>query len=255
MLRAGEHELTVIIPTYNESANLASLFRQFALLRNTWRLPVQLVIVDDDSPDGTSRIATDLGRDWNVPTRVVVRQGPRSMGEAIVQGLRESGTTLVAVMDADLSHPPSLLPLMVERLNGFDGIVASRYAPGGRILHWPAHRRVISLLARAIAGRLVRTRITDPLSGYFLFRRASLDAIPLTGLGHKPLVEILARAELTVYEVPYVFRNRENGRSKLGARRVLEYLRLTAALARERARERRAPATPMQHGQPSRRDR
>jgi dolichol-phosphate mannosyltransferase len=250
----GKRELTVVIPTYNESPNLAALFQQFALLRSTWRPSIDLLIVDDDSPDGTSRIAAELGAQAGVPTQVLVRHGRRSMGAAIVEGLRQCDTDLVCVMDADLSHPPSLLPLMLERLNGFDGVVASRYAAGGRIPHWPAHRRIISLVARAIAQGVIRTPSTDPLSGFFLLRRASIEAIPLTGLGHKPLFEILAQAELTVYEVPYVFRNRENGRSKLGTRAVLEYLRLTMSLWQRRVRTQHRPGLPEEVAPESPRD-
>ncbi len=234
MAPGDEHALTVVVPTYNESANLAPLFREFAVLAATWRTPLKILIVDDHSPDGTARTAMHLARRWGIATRVAVRNRPRSMGAAIVEGVGQCDTDLVAVMDADLSHPPSLLPIMVERLNGFDGVVASRYAPGGRILWWPAHRRVISLVARFIAHRVIRTRSSDPLSGYFLFRKASLRGIPLTGLGHKPLLEILARAQLTLYEVPYVFRNREMGHSKLRGRGVVDYLRLAARLRIER---------------------
>ncbi len=226
------HALTVVIPTYNEGPNLVPLFREFAKLRGTWQVPLELLIVDDDSPDGTAQLALALGQSSGVPTRVVVRHAPRSLGGAIINGLRESATDLACVMDADLSHPPFLLPLMVERLNGFDGVVASRYAEGGRIIHWPAHRRVISLGATAMAHQVARTRCSDPLSGFFLFRRSSLTGIAITGLGHKPLLEILAQKDLAIYEVPYVFRNRENGRSKLGGRGILDYLRLTLRLWR-----------------------
>ena len=250
-MSSGEaHALTVVLPTYNEGGNLLVLFREFAKLRYTWDVPFELLIVDDESPDGTGGLAEDLGSRLGVRVRVVSRQPPRSLGGAIVAGLRHSATDLVCVMDADLSHPPFLLPLMVERLNGFDGVVASRYATGGRILHWPAHRRVISLGATAMAHRLIRTHSTDPLSGFFLFRRTSLRDVEISGLGHKPLLEILSQRELTIFEVPYVFRNRESGHSKLGARGILDYLRLTTHLWHERSpqaadrRPDRAPSAP-----------
>ena len=157
------------------------------------------------------------------------------MGAAIVEGLGASTTDLVGVMDADLSHPPALLPLTGERLNGVDGVIASRYAREGGIADWPARRRLISLVARALARRVIRTPSSDPLSGFFLFRRSSLRGTPLTGHGNKPLFEILARTRLTVYEVPYVFRDRRSGRSKLDLRGILAFMRLTLFLWRTRA--------------------
>ncbi len=230
MSSEAQHKLTVVVPTYDEGPNLVALFAEFAKLRSTWKTPFEVLIVDDNSPDGSGRLAERLGADLGVPTRVVTRRPPRSLGGAIIDGLSESDTDLVCVMDADLSHPPFLLPLMMARLNGFDGVVASRYAQGGAIIHWPAHRRVISLGATSIAHRVTQTPCADPLSGYFLFRRNALKGVSISGLGHKPLLEILAQRELTIYEVPYTFRNRENGRSKLGGRGILDYLRLTVKL-------------------------
>ncbi|HYM40336.1 MAG TPA: polyprenol monophosphomannose synthase [Thermoplasmata archaeon] len=234
-MSSGEvHALTVVVPTYNEGANLLVLFREFAKLRGTWQVPFELLVVDDDSPDGTAALAHSLGERLGIPTRVVIRRPPRSLGGAIIDGLRESGTDLVAVMDADLSHPPFLLPLMLEQLNGFDGVVASRYMSGGRIIHWPLYRRVISLGATAMAHRIVRTPCSDPLSGFFVFRPAALQGVRISGTGHKPLFEVLAHRALTICEVPYVFRNRENGTSKLGGRGILDYLRLTMRLWHDR---------------------
>src|SRR5207245_3378121 len=121
------------------------------------------------------------------------RPGSRGLGTAIVAGLNLCDTFLVCAMDADLSHPPILIPTLFERLNGCDGTVASRYAVGGRIADWSLHRRIISRVATRIAKSALDIRCADPLSGYFLFRTASVRGIKITGLGNKPLLEILGR--------------------------------------------------------------
>ncbi len=140
-------------------------------------------------------------------------------------------------MDADLSHPPSLLPIMVSRMNGFDCVIGTRYAQGSRIEQWPTHRRLISAVATAIATKLAKTTCTDPLSGFFLLRKSSLRGVVLSGAGSKPLFEILSQRELTLFEVPYVFANRRHGKSKLDPVRVLAYARLAGSLWLDSRRE------------------
>lgn len=223
--------LSVVIPTYNERDNLEPLLRRLAVVRRAWTGDLEIVIVDDRSPDGTARQAKHLADRLDVPVRVLVRDGPRSMGRAIVAGIEQSRGHLVCVMDADLSHPPELILDLLRVLDGADGVVASRYAAGGTLDGWPRTRRIISWGATALSRPLVRTPCYDPLSGFFLFRRTSLTGLTITGIGNKPLLEILAQKPLAIHELPYEFRDRERGASKLDPRGFVGFTRLLARLS------------------------
>jgi dolichol-phosphate mannosyltransferase len=240
--------LSIVIPTYNELANIDPLFREFADLRGTLPIHFEIVIVDDGSPDGTKDGVRSLGQQYGLPVRVHVRTGRRGLGTAVAEGLSLCDSDFVCVMDADLSHPPILLATLLERLNGFDGVVASRYTAGGRIAVWPLHRRIISLVATRIAQSILKIGCADPLSGYFVFRTASIRGPPITGRGNKPLLEFLSRGNIEVFEVPYEFRNRVAGKSKLTVRAILEYVWLVLRLRRERNGERFPPDTALDEG-------
>jgi dolichol-phosphate mannosyltransferase len=234
------HSLSIVIPTYNERANLDPLFEELAQLKGKLSVPFEVLIVDDRSPDGTRETAFVAGQQHGLKVRVITREGSRGLGTAIVAGLEQCDSDLACVMDADLSHPPELLPALVANLNGFDGTVASRYASGGRIAEWTLHRKIISFVATRIVHHLLDVECADPLSGYFVLRSACVRGIPLTGLGNKPLLEILSKTEFEVFEVPYQFRNRVAGKSKLTFRAILEFIWLILCLRRERDISRRA---------------
>ncbi len=228
--------LSIVVPTYNERENVGPLLTGLDALRRVWPGDVEVVVVDDRSPDGTAETCERLATPLGLAVRVIRRPPPRSLGRAIVEGIRQSRGDLVCVMDADLSHPPHVVVDLLHALDGADGVVASRYAPGGGLLSWPRSRRIVSLAATAFARGLVLTPCTDPVSGFFLFRRDALAGVPITGLGNKPLLEILTRKPLTVHEVPYEFRDRTRGSSKLGPRSIVDFARLVASLAWESVR-------------------
>ncbi len=218
--------LSVVVPTYNERENVEPLLRGLATVRREWGRDFEVLVVDDRSPDGTGAAFERLAPQFGVPVWVVKREGARSLGRAIVEGLRLSHGNLVCVMDADLSHPPPVLLQLLAALDGADGSVASRYAPGGRVSRWPLSRRLVSWGATALARVLTHDRCRDPVSGFFLFRRTSLAGLTLTGIGDKPLVEILAQRPFALHEVPYEFRDREHGRSKLNAVGIARFAHL-----------------------------
>jgi dolichol-phosphate mannosyltransferase len=235
-----------VIPTYNERENIEQLLAELASIAPLLNRPYEVVLVDDRSPDGTAELASQLGRAKGVDVRVLTRNGPRSMGGAIARGLAVCRRDLVCVMDADLSHPPGLLPSLIESLDGADGAVASRYVPGAIIEGWPASRHLISFVATLIARLGLRARCRDPLSGFFLFRRAFLESLRIQGDGNKPLLEVLVQARPVVNELPYVFRNRKNGESKLNARSIVEFVALVLRLRSISRRD--APTRPRPSG-------
>ena len=222
--------LSIVIPTFNERENIEELLGELQSLQPRLERPLEVVLVDDNSPDGTAVLADRIGRQLAMDLRVLTRNGRRSLGGAIADGLRTCRWDLVCVMDADLSHPATLVPTLVDSLDGTDGVVASRYATGGRIESWPLNRRLVSLVATAIARFFLQVKYRDPLSGFFLVRRSFLDGANITGEGNKPLLEILASLRPTVKEVPYRFRNRKNGESKLDGQSVFDFVRLVVRL-------------------------
>lgn len=222
--------LSIVIPTYNERENIEQLLTEIRALQPHLTGPLEVVLVDDGSPDGTADLAQEFSRRLKVDARVLTRNGRRSLGGAIAAGLDSCRWDLVCVMDADLSHPAALVPVLIDSLDGVDGVVASRYTAGGEIGSWPLNRRLVSLLATALSRIFLRVAYRDPLSGFFLLRRSSLKGIQITGDGNKPLLEILVRARPAMKEVPYRFDDRRNGQSKLNGTGILEFMRLVLRL-------------------------
>lgn len=230
---AGEDSplrLSVIVPTYNEALNIVKLVRQLAqLLDQPFGESYEIIVVDDNSPDRTWELAHNLARD-TPRLRVMRREQERGLSTAVVRGWQAARGEVLCVIDADLQHPPDLtlaLYRVIER--GADMAVASRHLEGGGVSDWSMIRRVVSRAAQLIglvALPGVVGRISDPMSGYFMIRRAAIEGVELNPLGYKILIEVLARGKFPwVGEVPYVFQEREHGGSKATARVYLEYLR------------------------------
>ena len=215
-------ELSVVVPTFNERENLPRLAEELFRALAAAGIRGELVVVDDDSPDGTATVARWLaGRH---PVRVLLRKGQTGLSSAVLEGVEHSLAPVVCVMDADLSHPPKAVPLLYyEVMTGADIAVGSRLVPGGGVENWPLGRRLISKGATLLARPL--TSVSDPMSGFFCFRRSLLRGARLEPEGYKVLLEILARCEIArAVEVPYLFRDRRAGRSKLTGRVMRQYL-------------------------------
>ena len=217
--------LSVVIPTYNEAANIGPLLT--ALRATLGTIPVEYVVVDDDSKDGTPAAALAAAPE----ARVIVRKGERGLATAVVRGLREAQGTYVAVMDADFQHPPSAILAMLEKALDEDAdlVIGSRYAVGGSQGNFGPARRAISwgagLIGRLALPPVRRFGLTDPMSGLFLVRRDKVDAGALRPAGYKILLEVLGRSPLErVVEVGYRFQDRRGGESKLGAGVMWQYL-------------------------------
>jgi dolichol-phosphate mannosyltransferase len=186
------------------------------------------VVVDDASPDGTGAVADEAAKASSVPITVIHRSGKTGLASAVLEGAAAARASVVTVMDADLSHPPELLPALWRAIQGgADIAVASRYVPGGAIERWPLVRRLVSRVATLAARYGLGLRVRDPLSGFFAVRRDLLTGYRYRGLGYKLLVEILATHRgHPVAEIPYRFVDRQRGKSKLGAGEILAFLRL-----------------------------
>ncbi|MBN1643322.1 MAG: glycosyltransferase family 2 protein [Dehalococcoidales bacterium] len=216
---------SIIIPTYHERDNISPLIERIADAMAG--RDYEIVIVDDNSRDGTYDIVKKLSSSY--PVRIIVRENERGLGSAVVHGIKNTQGKRVVVMDADLQHPPEVLPSLVGKIEGgADIAVGSRYVPGGGCEGWSRTRKIISAGAGAIAHIfLPSTRnIKDPMSGFFAFRRDIVDPEKLNPIGYKILLEILMEAKSrNVAEVPFTFVSRSAGESKLNARQQIDYLK------------------------------
>ena len=215
-------DLSLVIPTYNERDRLAELVD--ALYRaagDTFALEV--VIVDDNSPDGTGQIADELAA--RHPVKVIHRAGKLGLGTAVVAGFGVAGADVVGVMDADFSHPPALVPKMYAgfKATNADVLVASRYIPGGSTPNWPFKRKLLSRAACLLARPL--SPIRDAASGFFLIRREIARSVDIKAGGFKICLELVVRGWPTrLVELPYRFDDREAGESKMSTREAAGYL-------------------------------
>lgn len=221
--------ISLVVPTYNEHANIPELVRRAGKVLAACSEVYELIIVDDDSPDGTADEVRRLQADFPWLS-LLVRKHERDLSTAVIAGWRIAKGEVLGCMDGDLQHPPELLPVMFDALlrNRTDVVVASRHLTGGGVSKWNLARRFISWTATLMAtcilpGTLGKVR--DPMSGFFLLRRAVVDRAPLNPLGYKILLEVLAKGDFSqVQEVPFIFEERIRGGSKLGLRTVLNYL-------------------------------
>jgi dolichol-phosphate mannosyltransferase len=215
-----------VLPTYNEAENLPRLI---AAVRGLPRaFPV--VVVDDDSPDGTGRLAEELAR-GREDLVVIHRRGVRGFGEALTEGFREAlsrGAETVFTMDADFSHDPADLVRLQDALLEADLVIGSRYTEGGELRAWPFYRRLLSAAANSFVGVLFHLRARDCTSGFRGYRRAVLAGIPWDSLhspGYSFLVEVLywaaRRPAARIREVPICFSERREGKSKMGLREIV----------------------------------
>ncbi|MFI5177652.1 MAG: polyprenol monophosphomannose synthase [Vicinamibacterales bacterium] len=216
-------DLTMVVPTYNECDRLAELTNALFDACARHRVELELVIVDDHSPDGTGAMADELARTRRM--QVIHRAGKLGLGTAVVAGFGVASSDIVGVMDADFSHPPALVPRMLAVLmsTNADVLVASRYVPGGSTPDWPAWRRWLSRAACLLARPL--SPIRDAASGFFLIRRSIAAGVEIKAGGFKICLELLVRAWPTrLIEIPYRFDDREQGESKMSLREAAGYL-------------------------------
>jgi dolichol-phosphate mannosyltransferase len=218
--------ISIIVPTFNESKNLPLLVERIAKALGKERY--ELIVVDDNSPDGTFGIAEALARKY--PVRAILRKTERGLSSAVLRGFNEAKGEIIGVIDADLQHPPEKIPkLIAEIRRGTDIAIGSRLVKGGGVELWPWYRKTVSLGARLIA--LPLTKVRDTMSGFFFMRREVIRGIRLNPIGYKILLEVLVKGRYKrVKEVPYIFMNRSLGTSKLSTRVYMHYLQHLARL-------------------------
>jgi len=220
-----DKSVSIVIPTYNERDNIAPLVQR--LSQSLAGYKYDILFVDDDSKDGTAEAASELKADY--PLDVLVRRDKKGLASAVVDGIAATRGDIIAVMDADLQHPPELLPELLKAIeNGADVAVASRYVPGGGCQGWGFIRRLISKGAILISHLFLPStrKIKDPKSGFFVIDRKVVDGVPLNPCGFKILLEILMVGKYQrAAEVPFTFVTRCAGESKLSARQQIDYLK------------------------------
>ena len=215
-------DLSIIVPTYNERERLEELVASVSAVFAAHGIAGEVVVVDDHSPDGTGAIADALAARYRV--QVVHREGKLGLGSAVIAGFAKARGAVLGVMDADLSHPPSVLPGMLAAFRALDVdvVIGSRYIPGGASKNWPFLRLAMSRFACWLAWPL--TPVRDATSGLFVVKRSAIDDVQISAAGFKICLELLIRSRIgSVAEVPYVFADRAAGESKMTLREALGY--------------------------------
>ncbi|MDQ2993204.1 MAG: polyprenol monophosphomannose synthase [Candidatus Eremiobacteraeota bacterium] len=222
----GNYPFSFVIPTYNEAGGIEKLLRAVDGVFKANDLDGEIVVVDDNSPDGTGAIVDRLSAE--LPVRCLHRPGKLGLSSGVIDGWKfaRSESLAVGCMDGDFSHDSAIVPKMVEALaSGKYGLaIGSRYVPGGGIVNWPKRRIFTSKVACMLARPL--TPINDITSGFLLVRRDALDGVVLDPIGFKIGLEVVAKAHYgKALEIPYVFTDRIVGESKLNQREIFNYLK------------------------------
>lgn len=231
--------VAVILPTYNECDNIEPLAREILALGRVDRV----IIVDDNSPDGTGRLADALSEN-DARIAVVHRPGKEGLGRAYVAGFQHAlgvDSTVVMTMDADFSHDPKHIPAILDLLaEGYDVVIGSRYVPRGGTRNWGIERRFLSAGANNVARLMLGLRARDCTAGFRVYRREVIEAIPMQQVrsnGYSFLVELLylcQRAGFRVGEVPIIFEDRRKGQSKINRQEIVKAIRTVFRLALDR---------------------
>lgn len=224
--------VSVIVPTYNEAAALPELARRLFAGLEAAGIAGELVVVDDSSPDGTGEIAQELAQTY--PMQVLQRPPKSGLASAVIDGFARARGEILVVMDADLSHPPEVVPRLIRAVEGGAELaVASRHVPGGGMEDWPWHRRLVSWVANLLARPFVP--IHDATSGFFALHREVVAGVSLDPIGFKIGLEIMAKGHYRrAAEVAYIFRDRRYGESKFGTRQIWDYLQQLGRIWRRR---------------------
>jgi dolichol-phosphate mannosyltransferase len=219
------YDLTVLIPTFNEEANIRNIVMSVDAVFHEHSLHGQILVVDDNSSDATISIVHELMMSKE-NVEILIREKDHGLSQSVADGFSHALSDVFIVIDADFSHPPVLIPRMYEEIRkGNDIVIGSRYMEGGGIRKWPLKRRIISIGATFL-GRLLFPDITDPVSGFFAVKKKVVDRAPLKPRGYKILLEVLGKGRWeNDKEIPFEFVDREVGSSKLKTGTIIDYAR------------------------------
>ncbi|HOK41107.1 MAG TPA: polyprenol monophosphomannose synthase [bacterium] len=224
-----EGKILIVIPTYNEKENIEKLIRKIFEVNSNYHI----LIVDDNSPDGTSEIVKKLQTEFT-NLHLITRSGKLGLGTAYIAGLKygyQNGFTAIGTMDADFSHSPEYLPAMVELLKKYDIGIGSRYVPGGGTKNWGIHRKILSRCANAFAKFMLGLKSNDNTAGFRLYKREVLEKINLDNIfsnGYSFLVEMIykcQKAGFKVGETPIIFIDRKEGKSKISKNEIFKAIK------------------------------
>ena len=224
-------QISIIVPTYNESQNIVEILKS---IRDN--IPkgflTETIVVDDNSPDGTGKIVDDyisnIKKMAENTINVIHRTAKTGLSSAILNGIQNAKGETIVVMDSDFSHPPQIIPKMIEAFKQYqcDLVVASRYIAGGNIQGWTIKRKLISKVATLIAKKGLDVKTKDPMSGFFAFKKNIIKELNFDALGYKFLLELLVKTKgINIQEIPYTFENRKFGSSKLDSSTIIDYLK------------------------------
>ena len=222
-------KVSIIIPTYNESQNILNILKSIKenLPKN---IIAQAVVVDDNSPDHTGKIVENHFKNMkeiaNYTVDVIHRKAKKGLSSAIISGIQHATGDTIVVIDSDFSHPPQVIPKLIEAIKKYqcDMVIASRYITGGKILGWPTRRKIISKIGTTIAKKGLNISSTDPMSGFFAFKKTIINELNFDALGYKILLEILVKTKgVKVKEIPYTFQDRKLGKSKLDHKTIFDF--------------------------------
>ncbi|MBU5575065.1 MAG: glycosyltransferase family 2 protein [Candidatus Aenigmatarchaeota archaeon] len=216
-------ELSIVIPTYNEKENIVTLIDKLFSIFSLNRIKGEIIIVDDNSPDGTGLLVERLRKKYRY-LKIIHRKEKMGLSSAILAGFKIAKGNILGAMDADMSHPPEAIPIMLNEIkNGADFVIGSRYIKGGKIIGWPFYRKLISKGATFLAK--IFTKVRDPMSGFFLIKSKCLEGRNINPKGFKICLELLVKANYkSVKEVPITFTDRQLGKSKLNLKEYYYYL-------------------------------
>tara|TARA_B100001123_G_scaffold436982_1_gene568344 strand:+ start:2076 stop:3239 length:1164 start_codon:yes stop_codon:yes gene_type:complete len=228
--KQNQAQVSVIIPTYNESENIIQVLKSIGE-----HLPkdveIETIVVDDNSPDGTGKVVedyiTDAQNEAGYSINIIHRETKSGLSSAILDGIQHSSAETIVVMDSDLSHPPKIIPQLIKEIktSGYDIAIASRYTDGGEVSGWSTKRKLISKGATGIAKAGLGVNESDPMSGFFAFKRKILEGIKFDAIGYKMLLEILVKTKgAKVKEIPYTFTDRTRGSSKLDSSTMFDFV-------------------------------
>jgi len=229
----NDHDLSIILPTYNESLTIEKMLDAITTAVPP-RINTEVLVIDDDSPDETSKIVDSYIQKSKgiVSFRVHTRKGKRGLSSAVIDGIDLAHGKFVLVMDSDFSHPPQISTMYDELVNNeLDIVVGSRYVEGGKYVEWPLIRKLISKIGNSLAGLWLGLDVKDSMTGLFALKKDLIKNLSFEAIGYKILLEILVKTKgAKVKEVPFVCVNRQEGSSKFSFSIINDYFKLLKIL-------------------------